>query len=112
MAFLARSLGLGRLAAGIAAILSLLVSSLFGPGLQGLYAIGLVSHQLGAPLFCLALGALLRVPLDTRWRWVLLAAVSLAALAITHLISRHGPGRRLPAAGVRAPARRDSDAPR
>jgi uncharacterized membrane protein len=87
MAFLARSLGLGRLAAGIAAILSLLVSSQFGPGLQGLYAIGLVSHQLGAPLFCLALGALLRVPLDTRWRWVLLAAVSLAGLAITHLIS-------------------------
>jgi hypothetical protein len=87
MAFLARSLGLGRLAAGIAAILSLLVSSQFGPGLQGLYAVGLVSHQLGAPLFCLALGALLRVPRDTRWRWALLAAVSLAALAITHLIS-------------------------
>jgi hypothetical protein len=42
MAFLARSLGLGRLTAGIAAILSLLVSSQFGPGLQGLYAVGLV----------------------------------------------------------------------
>jgi hypothetical protein len=79
--------GLGRLAAGIAAILSLLVSSQFGPGLQGLYAVGLVSHQLGSPLFCLALGALLRVPRDTRWRWVLLAAVSLTGLAITHLIS-------------------------
>jgi hypothetical protein len=87
MAFLARSLGLGRLAAGIAAVLSLLVSSEFGPGLQGLYLIGLVSHQLGAPLFCLALGALLRVPSDARRRWVLLAAVSLAGLAITHLIS-------------------------
>jgi hypothetical protein len=49
--------------------------------------VGLVSHQLGAPLFFLALGALLRVPRDTRWRWVLLAAVSLAGLAITHLIS-------------------------
>ena len=87
MAFLARSLGLGRVAAGIAAVLSLLVSSEFGPGLQGLYLIGLVSHQLGAPLFCLALGALLRVPRDARRRWVLLGAVSLAALAITHLIS-------------------------
>ena len=87
MAFLARSLGLGRLAAGIAAVLSLLISSEFGPGLQGLYLIGLVSHQLGAPLFCLALGALLRVPRDARRRWVLLGAVSLAALAITHLIS-------------------------
>src|SRR2546423_13976765 len=61
IAFLARSLGLGRLTAGIAAVLSLLVSSEFGPGLQGLYLIGLVSHQLGAPFFFLALGALLRV---------------------------------------------------
>jgi hypothetical protein len=87
MAFLARSLGLGRLAAGVTAVLSLLVSSVFGPGLQGLYLIGLVSHQLGAPLFCVALGALLRVWSDARWRWVLVGAVSLAALAITHVIS-------------------------
>jgi len=87
MAFLARSLGLGRLAAGVAAVLSLLVSSEFGPGLHGLYEVGLVSHQLGAPLFLLALGALLRVPRDPRQRWVLLGGVSLAALAITHLIS-------------------------
>jgi hypothetical protein len=87
MAFLARSLGLGRLAAGVAAVLSLLVSSEFGPGLQGLYAVGLVSHQLGAPLFCVALGALLRVPRDSRRRWMVLAAVAVPALAITHLIS-------------------------
>jgi hypothetical protein len=87
MAFLARSLGLGRLAAGVAAVLSLLVSSGFGPGLQGLYAVGLVSHQLGAPLFLLTLGALLRIPRDPRRRWVLLGAVSLAALLVTHVIS-------------------------
>jgi hypothetical protein len=87
MAFLTRSLGLGRLASGVAAVLSLLVSSGFGPGLQGLYSVGLVSHQLGAPLFLVALGALLRVLGDSRRRWVVLAAVALAALAITHLIS-------------------------
>jgi Bacterial membrane protein YfhO len=87
VAFLARSVGLGRTAAGIAAVLSLLVSSLFGVGLQGLYLTGLLSHQLGAVFFCLALGALLRVPADHRWRWMLLAAVSLVALVITHLIS-------------------------
>jgi hypothetical protein len=87
VAFLARSVGLGRLAAGIAAVLSLLVSSLFGVGLQGLYLTGLLSHQLGAVFFCVALGALLRVPADPRWRWMLLAAVSLGALVITHLIS-------------------------
>lgn len=87
VAFLARSVGLGRLAAGIAAVLSLLVSNIFGVGLLGLYLIGLASHQLGAPLFCVALGALLRVVVDARARWILLAAVSLAALAATHLIS-------------------------
>jgi hypothetical protein len=75
------------MAAGIAAVLSLLVSSLFGVGLQGLYLTGLLSHQLGAVFFCVALGALLRVPADARWRWMLLAAVSVSALVITHLIS-------------------------
>jgi hypothetical protein len=86
-AFLARSLGLGRLAAGIAAVLSLLVSNVFGVGLQGLYSVGLVSHQLGAMFFCVALGALVRVGVDARRCWILLAAVSVAALAVTHLIS-------------------------
>jgi hypothetical protein len=86
-AFLARSLGLGRLAAGLAAVLSLLVSNQYGVGLAGLYDVGLVSHQVGAVLFCLALGALVRVPVDARVRWVVAGAASLAALAVTHLIS-------------------------
>jgi hypothetical protein len=87
VAFLARSVGLGRLAAGVAAVLSLLVSNIFGVGLLGLYLVGLVPHQLGAPLFCVALGSLLRIPVDPRARWVVLAGTSLAALALTHLIS-------------------------
>ena len=87
VAFLARSYGLGRRAAGFAAVLSLLVSSMFGPGIEGLFLVGLQSHQLGAVYFCLALGALLRVPIDDRVRWVVLGAGALALLAITHTIS-------------------------
>jgi hypothetical protein len=87
VAFLARSYGLGRRAAGFAAVLSLLVSSVFGPGIEGLFLVGLQSHQLGAVYFCLALGALLRVPIDDRVRWMALGAGALALLAITHTIS-------------------------
>jgi hypothetical protein len=87
VAFFARSLGLTRLAAGVAAVLTLLVSNPFGPGLGGLYDIGLVSHQVGAVLFFVALGALVRSIADPDPRWVLLAAGSLAVLAVTHLIS-------------------------
>lgn len=86
-AFLARSLGLGRLAAGIAAVLALLVSNPVGVGIQGVYLWGLLPNQLGAVLFCLALGALLRIPIDARARWIVFGAVSLGALVITHLIS-------------------------
>ena len=82
-----RSVALGRLAAGIAAVLSLLVSNIFGVGLQGTYSIGLLSHQVGAPLFFVALGALLRIPVDARRRWIVVAAVAVAGLAVTHLIS-------------------------
>ncbi|HKA93442.1 MAG TPA: hypothetical protein VKE97_06535 [Acidimicrobiia bacterium] len=87
MAFVARSLGLGRLAAGIAAVLSLLVSSPVGVGLQGIYLWGLLPNQVGGVFFLLSLGALLRIPVDARSRWVILAGVSLAALTITHVIS-------------------------
>ena len=85
--FLARSFGLGRRASGLAAVLSLLVSTPYGVGLQGLFETGLVPHQVGAVLFCLALGAAVRTTTDDRRRWIALLAVSLAALAVTHLIS-------------------------
>jgi hypothetical protein len=85
--FLARSFGLGRRASGLAAVLCLLVSTPFGVGLQGLFETGLVPHQIGAVLFCLALGAAVRTTADSRRRWVVLFAASSAALAVTHLIS-------------------------
>jgi hypothetical protein len=85
--FLARSLGLGRSAAGLAAVLSVLVSSPYGVGLRGLFETGLVPHQVGAVFFCLALGAAVRTTGDNRRRWIVLLAAALAALAVTHVIS-------------------------
>lgn len=85
--FLARSVGLGRRAAGLAAVLSVVVSTPFGVGLRGLFETGLVPHQVGAVFFCLALGAAVRTTGDDRRRWIVLLAASLAALAVTHLIS-------------------------
>lgn len=85
--FMARSFAVGRRAAGLAAVLSMLVSSPFGVGLRGTFETGLVPHQVGAVLFCLALGAAVRIAGDGRRRWIMLLAVALAALAVTHLIS-------------------------
>jgi hypothetical protein len=87
MCFLARSYGLGRRASGLAAVLVLLVSSPFGPGLDGLFLVGLVPHQVGAVLFCLALGSFLQVAGHGGKGSGVLGAVSLAALLVTHLIS-------------------------
>src|SRR5438105_4014789 len=60
VAFLARSYGLSRPAAGLAGVLSLLVSSPYGPGLQGLFRVGLVPNPIGAGriLFPIGLGGL------------------------------------------------------
>jgi 6-pyruvoyl-tetrahydropterin synthase related domain len=88
VAFLARSLGLGRRAAGLAAVLSLCVSSPFGgAGIPGTFDIGLVSHQFGAVPTVLALGGMLRVAVDRRRRWVLVTAAALAAVLVSHAIS-------------------------
>lgn len=85
--FLARSFGLTRRGAGFAAVVTLVVSGPYGPGLHGTFQVGLISHQLGAVLFLLAFGALVRLFGDPRPRWVLLAAAGLAGLLVTHVIS-------------------------
>lgn len=85
VAFLARSFGLPRSAAGIAAILTLAVNSPFGGvGLHGLFVVGLVLHQLGAIWFCLSLGGVLRLILSPDWRWTIFTGASMAALVLTH----------------------------
>ncbi|GIU87999.1 MAG: hypothetical protein KatS3mg009_2514 [Acidimicrobiia bacterium] len=88
VAYLARSLGLDRRASALAGILSLTVSVGFGLGMEGTFVNGLVSHQLGALVFFVALGALLRLVREPRsWRRRAVAGVAVAALAVTHVIS-------------------------
>lgn len=88
VAFLARSFGLDRRAAGLAAILSLCVSSPFGGvGLPGTFGAGLIPNQLGGVFFCLAFGGILRVVADPRAGWVLFTGAAMAALFVTHAIA-------------------------
>jgi hypothetical protein len=88
VAYLAGSFGLGRRAAGLAAILVLCVSSPFGGiGLEGTFGIGLIPNQLGAVFTCLALGAMLRLVTDPGPRRMMVAGVTLAAVFVTHAIS-------------------------
>jgi len=85
MAFLTASFGLGRRAAGLAAVLTLTVNSPFGgAGTQGLFGVGLIPHQVGATFFALALGGLVRIVRTPRLRWALFTALSLAVLVVTH----------------------------
>ncbi|GIU89568.1 MAG: hypothetical protein KatS3mg010_0667 [Acidimicrobiia bacterium] len=88
VAYLARSLGLDRRGAAIAGILSLTVSVGFGLGMEGTFVNGLVSHQLGALAFFVAVGAALRLLRDPRsWRRRVVAGAAVAALLVTHVIS-------------------------
>lgn len=88
VAFLARSFGLSGRTAGVAAVLSLAVNNPFGgAGLQGMFSIGLLPHQLGALFFFLTLGGTIRVLRGDRWRWIPFTAVVTAALLLTHGIS-------------------------
>jgi hypothetical protein len=88
VAFLARSFGLGRRAAGLAAVLALCVSNPFGGvGIPGTFDIGLVAHQFGAVPTVLALGGMLRVAVDPRPRWIVFTAAAVAATLASHAIS-------------------------
>lgn len=87
VAFLARSFGLSRPTAGVAAVLSLAVNNPFGVGLQGVFNVGLLSHQFAVPFFFLALGGVLRVLRDPAPRWIVLTAFSTSALLLTHVVS-------------------------
>ncbi len=83
-AYLARSAGLSRRTAGLSAVLSLGVSSYYGVGWEGTFFNGFLPQQLAASLFCLSLGALLRLTADRRPRTAAIAGISTAALAVVH----------------------------
>lgn len=87
VAFLARSLRFRPRVAGIAALLTPLVSSMFGVGFQAVFGIGLVTQQAGAVLWVLGLGCFARVLHNARRRWIVLTAVLFALHAITSPVS-------------------------
>jgi hypothetical protein len=88
VAFVARSFGLSRRSAGLAAVLSLAVNNPFGgAGLQGLFNVGLLPHQFAALFFFVALGSSVRVLRGQGLRWVMWTALATAGLLVSHGIS-------------------------
>lgn len=88
VAFVAKSFGLSGRGAGVAAVLSLAVNNPFGGvGLQGVFNVGLLPHQFAAVFFFLSLGGTVRILRGGRGRWVVLTALSAAALLLSHGIS-------------------------
>ncbi len=87
VSWLARSMGLSRCGAGMAAIFSLLVSNPFGVGLHGVFQNSLIAQQVAASLVFIVLGGVLRLLFDPRPRWTVVTGVALAALMVTHMIS-------------------------
>lgn len=87
VAYFARSFGLDRVAGAIAGILALTATVGFGLGLEGQFVNGLLSHQVGAIPFFVSFGAVVRAYDEPSRKRSIIAAVALASLAITHLIS-------------------------
>ena len=86
--YLAHSFGLSRQAASIAGVLSLLVSSPFGGfGIPGLFGVGLTANLPGAVVFCLAVGAVLRLLVRPSPRRAVQTGLLFALLTVTHGIS-------------------------
>jgi len=78
VAYLARSFGLSARAAGVAAMLSLLVNSPYGVGLSSVFQTGLVPDQVGAVLSCVVLGGCMRLMSEHRPRQVVVVGVAAA----------------------------------
>ncbi len=88
LAVLARSLGFRFRAAGLAAVLSLLVScGLGGAGVGGLFGVGLIAHAAATPFVLLALAGLARLRVRPRAATAIGAGAAVAAVAVTHVVS-------------------------
>jgi hypothetical protein len=88
VAFMARSFALSHRAAGLAAILVLGISGTqAGFGLHNLFGIGLITNQVGAVPFFIALGCAVRQLAHPHRRWILLTGIATAALILVHIVS-------------------------
>ncbi len=87
-AFMALSFGLGRRAAGIAAVLSLVVSSQFGgAGIAGTFEIGLLPNQAASLFVLLSFGGMVRILRQPSTRRVVGTALATAAVILTHPVA-------------------------
>lgn len=94
--FVARSLRMSQLAAGLAGVIGLCVSVPFGVGIAGTFDLGFAANQLAVPMFLAALGLVLRLvgstlgdsserlPQRERRRLAFLTGLVLAAVVVTH----------------------------
>lgn len=88
VAFLAWAFGLGRRAAGVAAVLALAVSSAYGgAGLASVFGSGLLPNLLGSALLGFAFGGVVLVVRRPSVRRIVFAAAMAAALVATHPIA-------------------------
>jgi hypothetical protein len=88
VAFLAWCFGLGKRAAGVAALLTMTVSSVFGgAGLSGVFQSGLVPQQLGSVWLFFALGGVVLVMRRPTLHRVLFTGACVAVLVATHPIA-------------------------
>jgi len=88
LAFLAWCFGLGKRAAGVAALLTMAVSSVFGgAGLSGVFQSGLVPQQLGSVWLLFGLGGVVLIMRHPTMHRVLFAAACVAVLVATHPIA-------------------------
>ena len=88
LAFLAWAFGLGRRAAGVAAVLGVAVSSVYGgAGLNAVFGSGLLPNHLGSALLLVAFGGVVLVARRPSTRRVVFTAAAAAALVATHPIA-------------------------
>ena len=88
LAFLAWAFGLGRRAAGVAAVLGVAVSSVYGgAGLNAIFGSGLLPNHLGDALLLVAFGGVVLVARRPSTRRIVFTAAAAAALVATHPIA-------------------------
>lgn len=88
LAFVAWAFGLGRRVAGVAAVLGVAVSSVYGgAGLNAIFGSGLLPNHLGSALLLVAFGGVVLVARRPSVRRIVFTAAAAAALVATHPIA-------------------------
>jgi hypothetical protein len=86
VASFARSVGADRRVASLTGILSVVVSVFAGFGISGVFETGLYPFQVAAPMFFFALAAIVNAACEPSIRRVVIGALWIAALVLTHIL--------------------------